>query len=496
MHELLTPAEMAMADRLTVENGTPGIVLMRRAGQAVAAAAAAMLPARGIVTIVAGTGNNGGDGFIAAECLKRLKHKVRVLLIGDASAIGGDALTAFQEWSGETVEATPAVIGTPHLVMDAIFGAGLNRPISGTAAEMISAINAGDAPVLAIDLPSGIDGECGAVRGHAVKAARTITFFRLKPGHLLYPGRAFCGETALSDIGIAPSVLTTIDPKTSVNTPGLWQAAFPMHDSAAHKYGRGHALTVSGGPASTGAARLAAKAALRAGAGLSTLASPKNALLVNAAHLTAVMLKPCDDADALSALLADPRIAVTILGPGLGLEDAQRQMVDAALSADTAIVLDADALSLFKDDPHTLFDRLKARKRPSVLTPHEGEFKRLFPDILEEEDRSKPDRARKAAERSGAVIVLKGADTVVASPDGRAAINANAPSALATAGSGDVLAGVIGGLLAQGMPAFEAAAAGVYLHGAAGCEAGPGLIAEDLDGALRSVISRFHAERA
>jgi hydroxyethylthiazole kinase-like uncharacterized protein yjeF len=323
------------------------------------------------------------------------------------------------------------------------------------------------------------------VRGVAIEALATVTFFRLKPGHLLYPGRGFCGDTILADIGIAASVLDTIEPKTFANEPELWLADFPWPDATGHKYRRGHSVVVSGPLWSTGAARLAARGALRAGSGLVTVASPADALAVNAAQLTAIMVRLCDDAPGLSTMLEDERKNSVVMGPGAGIGQRLKSMVLAALSSTTAVVLDADALTVFADDSTTLFTSIANRTAPVILTPHEGEFASLFGKIR---GRSKPDAAREAASRSGATILLKGPDTVVATPDGRASINATSSPWLATAGSGDVLAGMIGGLLAQSMPAFEAASAATWLHGAAALAFGPGLIAEDLPEMLPEIL--------
>jgi hydroxyethylthiazole kinase-like uncharacterized protein yjeF len=318
-----------------------------------------------------------------------------------------------------------------------------------------------------------------------------VTFFRKKPAHLLYPGRALCGRLTVADIGIPKAVLAEIAPRAFENTPALWGRFHRPPRPEDHKFRRGHALLLSGPMSRTGAARLAAGAALRAGAGLVTLASPGGALAVNAAHLTAVMLARVDTPEDLSARLADPRVTAVALGPGLGTGAPERALAEAALAAPPAALLDADALTLWADAPDALFAAIAARAAPVILTPHEGEFARLFPDLA---DAPRPDRARQAAARSGATVVLKGADTAIASPDGRLAINADAPPWLATAGSGDVLAGIATGLLAQGPPAFEAAAAAVWLHGAAGVEAGPGLTAEDLAPALRPVLRRLWRE--
>jgi ADP-dependent NAD(P)H-hydrate dehydratase / NAD(P)H-hydrate epimerase len=488
MHELLTPGEMGEADRLTIEAGTLGIDLMRVAGQAVAEAALKFPSVTRGVLVLAGIGNNGGDGFVAAEVLRLRRLPVTVVLIGTRERLRGDAALTFADWQGETSSALPADLSRFGLVIDALFGAGLDRAVHGEAAETIDAVNRSGIPVLAVDLPSGIDGRSGTVRGVAIEATRTVTFFRKKPGHVLFPGRTHCGEIRIAQIGIDDAVLQTLGIRRFENARELWASAYPVPSAEGHKYGRGHAIVVSGGPTRTGAARLAATACLRAGAGLVTVASPGSALLLNAAHLTAIMPARCDDADDLKTLLEDERLNAVVIGPGLGIDDASRNLVLAALESSAALVLDADALTVFKNDPQALFTRIHERRAPVVMTPHSGEFARLFPDLGKNESLSKIDVAERAAVASGATVLLKGGDTVIAEPEGRAAVNTNAPPWLATAGSGDTLAGIIGGLLAQRMPPFEAASAAAWLHGRAGQIAGPGLTADDLDKTLHQAI--------
>jgi ADP-dependent NAD(P)H-hydrate dehydratase / NAD(P)H-hydrate epimerase len=332
--------------------------------------------------------------------------------------------------------------------------------------------------------------------GVAVRATETVTFFRRKPGHLLLPGRIHCGRIRVVDIGINPQVLSEIAPQTFENVPRYWRKAFPVPQVDGHKYARGHALVVSGDVAATGAARLAARGALRAGAGLVTLASPRDALVVNATALTAVMVRPVDNAVEFGQVLNDKRLNACVIGPGAGVGESTRDFVLTALAAKRHLVLDADALTSFAGAPEQLFEAIRAvAELQVVLTPHEGEFPRLFSDISNKHPfRSKLERVRAAAERSGAIVLLKGADTVVAAPDGRATIAANAPPWLATAGAGDVLSGIIAGLLAQAVPAFEAASIGVWMHGEAAHEAGPGLIAEDLPETLPAVFRRLYDE--
>jgi hydroxyethylthiazole kinase-like uncharacterized protein yjeF len=497
MLELLTTAEMAEADRLTIAAGTPGIDLMENAGRAVANAVARRKPQGApSVVVVAGTGKNGGDGFVCARILAERGYPVRLLLFGDRGRLKGDAAEAAGRWRGPVEAATPAALAPTGLIVDALFGAGLDRPVEGPAAAIVEAINAAGVPVVAVDLPSGINGDSGATMGAAVHATETVTFFRRKPGHLLLPGRLHCGTVAVAGIGIADTVLDTIRPNIFANAEALWSDRFPVPRPGGHKYMRGHAVVVSGDVSHTGAARLAARGALRAGAGLVTIASPPDALAVNAASNLAIMVRPVDGAEQFAEWLADPRLNALVLGPGGGVGPPMREMVLAALSGERAVVLDADALTSFAEAPEMLFSAIKARgASATVLTPHEGEFARLF--NIESQvsgTMSKYTRANAAAAASGATVLLKGSDTVVASPQGRVSITEDAPPWLATAGSGDVLAGLVAGLLAQGMPAFEAASAATWLHNEAGNEAGPGLIADDLPDALRMVYRRLFVD--
>lgn len=476
---LLTPLQMGEADRLTIAGGIPGIDLMENAGRAVADAVSRRFLPRP-VAVLCGPGNNGGDGFVAARILAERGWQVRLALLGDRAALKGDAAAAAARWTGNVERLAPAALADAGLAIDAIFGAGLARPVDGVAAQVIATLNERRIPVAAIDVPSGVDGASGEIRGVAPQAALTVTFFRRKPGHVLLPGRLLCGETILAQIGIAPPVLDIIAPGIVANHPVWWLADFPWVKPADHKYGRGHALVV-GGARMTGAGRLAARGAARVGAGLVTVAAPEPAFPIYASSLTGIIVAPIAGSTDLDALLADTRRNAALIGPGAGTIRETRDNALRILSAGKSTVLDADALTVFADKPTDLFDAIKS---PSVLTPHEGEFARLF-----DRSGSKLDRAHRAAMASGAVIVLKGADTVIASPDGRAAINENAPPTLATAGSGDVLTGLVLGLLAQGMPPFEAASAAVWLHGAAAHAFGAGLIAEDLIETLPAVLA-------
>jgi ADP-dependent NAD(P)H-hydrate dehydratase / NAD(P)H-hydrate epimerase len=488
MLELLTSEEMGEADRLAISGGVPGLSLMEAAGRAVADEVSARFPDAREVAVLCGPGNNGGDGFVAARHLLDKGYAVRLGFKGDPGCLPVDAAAMVKRWSGAVEPLTASLLSHAELVVDALFGAGLARPIEGDYATLIEAVNASGLPVIAVDVPSGIDGTTGAVRGIAVRATATVTFFRLKPGHLLLPGRELCGETCVADIGIPASVLDVVKPKTFANDPALWLRHFPWPKPEGYKYARGHAVVVSGPAFSTGAARLGATAALRIGAGLVTVASPRDAVEVNASHLTAIMVRPVDDANELATLLADERKNAVLIGPGVGVGERTEAMVRAALASSAAIVLDADAITSFADDTDELFAAIRARKAPVALTPHDGEFGRLFGARGEG---GKVAATRDAASRSGAIVLLKGSDTVVASPDGRASINATSSPWLATAGTGDVLAGVVLGLLAERMDPFEAVSAAAWMHGRAAQLFGPGLVAEDLPKLLPAVLQEL-----
>ena len=487
---LLTAEEMGEADRLAgdrlaAEGGVASAVLMENAGGAVAVEVARRFPDAGTVAVLCGPGNNGGDGFVAARHLSERGYRVRLAFDGDPSRLPPDAASMAARWTGAREALGPEVLAGADVVVDALLGAGLARPVDGKLATLIEAVNASALPVVSVDVPSGIDGTTGEVRGVAIEASATVTFFRLKPGHLLLPGRLHCGDVELAEIGIPDSVRETIRPKTFANEPPLWLPQFRWPAPEGHKYARGHAVVVSGPRYSTGAARLGARGALRIGAGLVTVASPRDAIEVNASQLTAIMVREADGPRGLKTILADERKNAVLIGPGAGVGENTKDMVLAALVSKAAVVLDADALTVFADDPAVLFAAIRAHAAPVVLTPHDGEFARLFNDI---HGISKVELAREAAARSGAVVLLKGADTVVAAPDGSASINAMTSPWLATAGTGDVLAGMVLGLLAQAMPAFEAASAAVWMHGAAARAHGHGLIAEDLPEMLPEVL--------
>jgi ADP-dependent NAD(P)H-hydrate dehydratase / NAD(P)H-hydrate epimerase len=485
-HALLTTEEMARADAAAVRAGIASERLMEAAGRAVAEAIQARAKRRPTV-VLCGPGNNGGDGFVAARYLCEAGWPVRVALLGERARLKGDAALNAERWGDAIEPLGPASLEGAALAVDALFGAGLARPLDGAARETVEALDRRRLPVVAVDIPSGVKGDTGEILGAAPQAALTVTFFRRKPGHLLLPGRLLCGETIVVDIGIAAEVLSEIAPRLFANDPSLWIAAYPWPSLLDHKYRRGHALVV-GGARMTGAAKLAARGALRAGAGLVTVAGPPEAELAYGLAMAGLLIESFGDLDTFKAVLAGRRKNAYLLGPGNEATAATQARVLAALETARPCVLDADALSCFEGEPRVL---LSAIKGPCVMTPHEGEFSRVFAVAGD-----KLSRARAAAKASGAVILLKGGDTVIAAPDGRAIINDNAPPELATAGAGDVLGGFVLALLAQGMAPFEAAAAAAWLHGEAAASIGPGLIAEDLPDALPPVLRRLKARAA
>ena len=492
---LLTCAQMAAADRLTIEHGLPGFELMQAAGAAVAKHALRLISSKaGRILVLCGPGNNGGDGLIAARLLQDHGLHVIVAALTSEKPWTGDAAKAQHLWTGPILPLSETILTQVDLVIDGLFGAGLTRALDEPTTILIQAINAfikeKQIKLLAIDLPSGVNGDTGAIMGAALEADATVTFFQRKPGHLLLPGRTLCGQIHVEQIGISPQVMIEIRLHHFANEPSLWASVFPQPARTGHKYHRGHVLVLSGNAISTVAARLAARGALRCGAGLVTLASPSDALAVNAAHLSAIMLRRCDGPHDLKELLQDQRKNAFVIGPGLGTGHLTRVLVETALRDRTtprALVLDADALTSCAGKAEDLATWIKVYAGPVVLTPHEGEFARLFPDYVG----TRLERARKAATQMGAVILLKGADSIVAHPDGRASIAANAPAFLASAGAGDVLCGFVAALLAQAMPAFEAASAAVWLHGQCASAFGPGLIAEDLPETLPEILSEL-----
>jgi ADP-dependent NAD(P)H-hydrate dehydratase / NAD(P)H-hydrate epimerase len=482
---VLSVAETYAADQAAASAGIASLDLMEAAGAGVAALIRGKWAPRPVV-VLCGPGNNGGDGFVVARLLVASGWDVRVALYGDAGSIKGDAAVNKERWRSlgrEIIPLDSCILADRPLIVDAMFGAGLNRPLDGKLRQVIDHINQDAMTCVAVDIPSGVNGDSGQVLGDGAGAPRcmdTATFFRQNPGHTLYPGREYCGKLTVVDIGIPELVLGAIAPKFAINVPELWSVPKPSWTD--HKYSRGHAIVVGGGDV-TGAARLAARAARRVGAGLVTLAVPSNAIPIYASSEPGAFVVALDTGADLVSVLSDHRRNGVLIGPGAGVGSDTAVRVLQILGTDKAAVLDADALTSFEDDPEQLFSAVRRRAAPVILTPHSGEFDRLFGG-----DGDKLARAINAADVSGAVVVFKGADTVVADPNGRAAIATNAPPWLATGGAGDVLAGIALGLLVQGMPTWQAAAAAVWLHGAAGALVGRGLIAEDIPDALPDIL--------
>jgi NAD(P)H-hydrate epimerase len=481
---LLTPRQMAEADRAAQAIGIAGFGLMEAAGSAVAVAVGVRWLMRP-VAVLCGPGNNGGDGFVAARHLVNAGWPVKLALLGSRDKLSGEAAHAAKLWNGPVAPFSSEILEGAGIVIDAIFGAGLSRPLEGPALALIELVKARRIPVCAVDVPSGVDGASGMIRGGAASAELTVTFFRKKPGHLLFPGRGLCGTVVVADIGTPATVLADIAPNTWENGPELWRDCYPWPEPETYKYRRGEVL-ILGGEAITGASRMTAAAASRAGAGMVTLAAPNRVWSIYATSLVNAIVRGFDGLTEFEALLADKRRNVVVIGPGAGVGPSTRQFVLSALATKRTVVLDADALTSFAEAPQDLF---RAISGPCVLTPHAGEFMRLF-----HFEGDKLQRACSAARQSNAVVVFKGPDTVIAAPDGRVVINSNAPAQLATGGSGDVLTGFVAALIAQGMPAFEAAAAAVWLHGAAAAEYGLGLVAEDLPDLLPRVLQRLKLE--
>ncbi len=480
--EILTNAQMREADKAAIDGGIPSYVLMQNAGQAVCDAITSRV-APCSVLVLCGPGNNGGDGYVVAQKLLAEGWDVQVLALQPPAT--ADAQHASSDYTGARL----AQFEPRTLVVDALYGTGLERPIEGAEAELIRQVNDSPALVVAVDIASGISGDSGAMLGAAIRADITVALCRKKLGHVLMPGKMFSGEVVIADIGIDHEQVKAVGSKIWENAPPLWLDMFPFHRMDQHKYMRGHALIVGGDIAHTGASRLAARAALRIGAGLVSINCSAIALQVYAATVMAVMCKVTNSIEEFGSLIADTRITALAVGPGNGVNAETKQKALAALQARKMLVLDADGLSVFADNPQELFSHIESN---CILTPHEGEFERLFAQSGIDMKKSRLERAAAAAALAKAIVLLKGPDTIIAAPDGSMVVNTNAPPTLATAGSGDVLTGIIAGLLAAGTPPFRAACAGAWMHGAAAAQYGDGLIAEDIPDMLPKVIAQLH----
>lgn len=480
-YEIITNAQMRAIDAAAVRSGITARTLMENAGRAVADAVSARFSARKCA-VLCGPGANGGDGYVVARLLRERGWPVWVETLVASTQLSGDAAAAAAAWDGE-VRAIAAGDPMAEMFVDALFGAGLSRPLEGEAARLARALSRTPERVVAVDVPSGLDGDSGKPLGElCFRAGLTVTFVRKKPAHVLFPGRGLCGEIVLADIGADAALVTEQKCAVWENHPALWQGAFPWPEAEAHKHARGHVMVASGPFARTGAARLAARGALRAGAGLVTVLSPREAMAEHAAQLNAIMLREAEGAGVFADAAENAQCLV--IGPAFGTTPDRRALLDAALRIRNrcALVLDADAITLLAPLAE---GALKAR---DVLTPHVGEFKRAFPNLLEQSP-SRIEAARAGAARAGAVVLLKGPDTVIAHPDGRAIVNTTGTPFLATAGAGDVLAGIIAGLIGQGMESFAAAAAAAWLHGRVAEIQGAGLIAEDIPEILPTALN-------
>lgn len=484
--ELLTTEEMIRAEKLAIEAGTSSLTLMENAGSSVAEDVVRRFARGSKIVILCGPGRNGGDGFVAARRLRERGFHIRLALLGEKEKLPPEPMEMAKRWDESIEPMSPQCLDGAQVIVDAIFGTGLRDDVRDIPAQMIEEITKRRLPVVAVDMPTGVDATSGQIRGSAFKAVSTVTFFRRKTGQVLFPGRLYCGDVTAADIGIPASVMKDVGPRVFSNQPELWLKYYPRLKIDGHKYDRGHAVVVSGEMERTGASRLAARGALRVGAGLVSVATSKAAFYINAAQLTSIMVDAFEGPEGLSGLLADPRKNAVLIGPGAGVSQETQELVSAVLASEAGVVIDADGLSAFADEPVHLFDQIKQRTAPVIITPHEGEFARIFPDLAEKT--SKLERARRAAQISGAVVVLKGPDTVIAAPNGVAGLTENGKPWLATAGTGDVLAGVILGLLAQGMEALDAAMAGVWLQGEVARVCGPGMISEDMADRLPEVL--------
>lgn len=488
---ILNAQQMRQAEQFAVQAGTPLIVLMERAGLAVAEQI--MQRYNKCPTIIlCGPGNNGGDGFVAARHLAAKGWPVRILLFGKMEELTPEAKVAASRWRGAVITASVQVMESAlqkgaQLIVDALYGIGLRRPIVGEAAALLQMINRSNIPIVSVDIPSGLNADTGQVFGQSAVADLTICFFRKKLAHVLMPGRMLCGEILLMDIGVPEQALQTLTLQVCENHPDLWIGYYPQPQLNYNKYDRGHVLLL-GGVELTGASRLAALAAQRIGAGLVTVAAPLAVFLIYATSLTSVMVRALNDGGAFAhsfqELLEDRRINVVLLGPGAGDSQQTRQSVTLALAAGKRCVLDADALNVFEGDAESL----KRIINPNcIITPHEGEFERLFDRVIDPRQ-DKISRAKAAAAYLGCPVILKGADTIIASPEGLAVVNTNGPATLATAGTGDVLAGFVAGLMAQGVGVFPAGCIATWLHAAVAAEFGPCLVAEDIIAGLPNIL--------
>ncbi|KLN61085.1 hypothetical protein WH96_07860 [Kiloniella spongiae] len=481
-HFLLSVRDMYQADRLAMKSGVSGILLMHEAGQAVARAVCDIIP-EGRVLVLCGPGNNGGDGFVAAAALDELGYEVQLYSMLPLPELKGEALHFAKEWRGTVARELDAEnFAQADVIVDALFGAGLARPLDRNCCDFVGWSR--KKRVVSVDVPSGVSGDTGEVFGDvAFQATKTVTFFMKKTGHCLYPGADLCGDLVVADIGIPKEIAVKLSLLFKENHPDLWSEQIPRFSYDRHKYHFGHSL-VWGGEMS-GAGRLAAMSALRAGSGLVTVLCSESDKQIYELTSPSLIVNEHKDPAALKAFLIKRKISAFVIGPGGGQTNAFKSFISVILKdCSVPVVLDAGAISVFDEDPEELLSLLNDQV---IITPHEGEFRKLFPDL----QGSRLERALEAAKKAACIVVLKGADTIVASPNGQVVISTNAPYWLARGGTGDVLAGIITGLLAQGVSVFDAACAGVWLHSDTGQRAGSAMIAEDLLSYIDEAIAPF-----
>jgi len=485
--EILTSEQMYRADLLAVKNGISSYQLMGNAGKCITREIIKKCR-KGRALILCGRGNNGGDGFVVARLLSARGWPTQVGVLRSLKGIKNDALRASKEWKGTTFELSLTQLKKRirgcSVVVDALFGIGLNRPVKENIKGLINVVNKSKIPCISIDIPSGIDADSGKMLGTAIRADATVSFFRPKLGHFLFPGREYTGNLTIADIGIPDSAIQKIKPTIFLNGPELWGKKFPWPSYRDHKYSRGHALIV-GGEEMTGAARLAARACLRTGSGLVTIVANRSSSRIYKMEMPEILSVVADHVNDLKKVISDRRKNVFLIGPGIGVSGSTLKKVLLLLSKKRPCILDADAISAFSRSPTKLFKSVFPR---CVLTPHEGEFARLFPKIAKRKNINKVTKCILASSDANGIVLLKGPDTVISRPDGLSVVNCNAPPTLATAGSGDVLAGIITGLIAQGMDSFNASVAGAWIHGEAANLFGPGLVADDLPNLIPQVL--------
>ena len=485
---IFTSNEMMAADQLAIKNGISSQSLMHNAGEAVLKNLP--LDHNGIVLIICGPGNNGGDGYVVAGLLSNLGVTVEVVSLEFGKIPSKDNQFYKNKLDQLLFKKTPSDLSNYEYVVDALFGMGLSRNLSEEINDLINDINSADLDVYSIDVPTGINSDTGEVHGTAFKSKKTVTFFNKKLCHYLLPGRQYCGEIVVEDIGISKNVIKKIMPKIKNNEPSLWIDQFPFPISSDHKYSRGMLVINTGPKYQTGAARLAGRSALRVGAGAVTMVCDEETAEILEPQISVELLSVIKEKNDFQKLLKDKRVSSVLVGPGNGVNDETKARTLMALAFVDNCVIDADAITCFEDNPTELFIDTYPH---TILTPHEGEFKRLFgEDIASMND--KVLRCIEAAKLAGSIILLKGSDTVIASPDGNVVINSSEAPYLATAGSGDVLAGIIASLVGENkMKAFDAACAGAYIHSKLGEMIGPGLIAEDLIDNIPLMIKKLHS---